>query len=326
MASTFDRWEKDPFFSAAEEIQESADRMQSTYRTWVHAKSDTANEWNLEELRRDLHTVAGTTKWQLEEFERAAKSSYVKESTDDAKDRHRDFIVAIEDQVSRVQDSLCESSSSEDKHNPSWMRLNEGESEELALFLTGLPAPNEIPQKKDRGLPPAGAKNVFHSSEKPYEHRRTASANANMDAWKIAISENSSWQLDLSNGHPPLPPRKIPSLSSFLNSMDPSPSQSKLLKNAFRKLKAIDPNQESGPASQCLLPQEKKDTNACYERSKSCLDSCDECYDKQLYGWHGSLQRQLQRSKYQIQYSRPIQLTFSVLLLLLIAFIVLIVF
>lgn len=26
MASNFDRWEKDPFFSAAEEVQESADR------------------------------------------------------------------------------------------------------------------------------------------------------------------------------------------------------------------------------------------------------------------------------------------------------------
>lgn len=26
MTSSFDRWEKDPFFSAAEEVQESADR------------------------------------------------------------------------------------------------------------------------------------------------------------------------------------------------------------------------------------------------------------------------------------------------------------
>ena len=26
MASSFDRWEKDPYFSAAEEVQESADR------------------------------------------------------------------------------------------------------------------------------------------------------------------------------------------------------------------------------------------------------------------------------------------------------------
>lgn len=40
-------------------------RMQSTYRTWVHAKTDAANEWNLEQLCRDLHTAIGTTKWQV---------------------------------------------------------------------------------------------------------------------------------------------------------------------------------------------------------------------------------------------------------------------
>ncbi|KAK4779307.1 hypothetical protein SAY86_006835 [Trapa natans] len=324
MASIFDRWENDPFFSAAEEVQESADRMRSTYRTWVHAKSDTASEWNLEELRRDLHTVVGTTKWQLEEFERAVKSSYVKDSTDDAKDRHHDFIVAIEDQVSRVQDSLRGSSPSEGKHHPSWVRLDEGESQELALFLTGPSVPNANPQKKDRGLPPDSAKNVFQSFQKPCGHRKTASANADIDACKIAIPGSSPWQLDSSNGHPPLPPRKIPSLSSFLNITDSSTSKSKLLKNAFRKLKVMDPDQESGPASLKLLEQEKG-SGACYERNKSCLDSCDNCYHKQLYGWHGALQRQLQRSKYQIQYSRPVQLTFSALLLLLIGFIVMIV-
>lgn len=31
MASSFDRWEKDPFFSAAEEVQESADRYHFVY-------------------------------------------------------------------------------------------------------------------------------------------------------------------------------------------------------------------------------------------------------------------------------------------------------
>ncbi|KAF0922022.1 hypothetical protein E2562_023982 [Oryza meyeriana var. granulata] len=35
MATSFDRWEKDPFFPAAEEVQESADRMESVYRIWV---------------------------------------------------------------------------------------------------------------------------------------------------------------------------------------------------------------------------------------------------------------------------------------------------
>lgn len=62
MASSFDRWEKDPFFSAAEEVQESADRIESTYRTWVHAMKDDSSIWNYDELDRDLRTALGTTK------------------------------------------------------------------------------------------------------------------------------------------------------------------------------------------------------------------------------------------------------------------------
>ncbi|KAI5393243.1 hypothetical protein KIW84_060385 [Lathyrus oleraceus] len=65
MATSFDRWEKDPFFNAAEEVQESADRMESTFRTWVHATKDTSSIWNPNELRRDLLTTLGTAKWQV---------------------------------------------------------------------------------------------------------------------------------------------------------------------------------------------------------------------------------------------------------------------
>ena len=56
--------------------------------------------------------------------------------------------------------------------------------------------------------------------------------------------------------------------------------------------------------------------NLCYEKSKSCLEGCDECYDKQLYGWYGAIQRQLQRSQYHMQYSRPMQVVFSAVILL----------
>lgn len=40
-------------------------RMESSYRTWIHAIKDTSGSWNLEELRRDLQTNLGTTKWQV---------------------------------------------------------------------------------------------------------------------------------------------------------------------------------------------------------------------------------------------------------------------
>lgn len=58
-----------------------------------------------------------------------------------------------------------------------------------------------------------------------------------------------------------------------------------------------------------------KGIKICYEKSKSCLDGCD-VYDKQLYGWYGTIQRQLQRSQYHMQYSRPVQVVFSIILLL----------
>ncbi|EPS60795.1 hypothetical protein M569_14007, partial [Genlisea aurea] len=110
--------------------------MESTYRTWIHAMKDTSGTWKLEELRRGLQATLGTTKWQLEEFERAVKSSYLHStSMEDTKDRHRSFIAAIESQISEVESSLNESSSSHSK--PSWSRLDDGERDELAMFLSG---------------------------------------------------------------------------------------------------------------------------------------------------------------------------------------------
>ena len=57
--------------------------------------------------------------------------------------------------------------------------------------------------------------------------------------------------------------------------------------------------------------------SACCEKSKSCLNTGDDCCNKQLYGWYGAAQRMWQRSQYQVQYSRPVQLTFWTALLLL---------
>jgi len=40
-------------------------RMESTHRTWLHASKDASGGWNADELRRDLRTALGTTKWQV---------------------------------------------------------------------------------------------------------------------------------------------------------------------------------------------------------------------------------------------------------------------
>ncbi|XVE95001.1 hypothetical protein REPUB_Repub02eG0058900 [Reevesia pubescens] len=333
MASSFDRWEKDPFFSVAEEVQESADRMESTYRTWIHAKKDVSGTWNFEELHRDLRTALGTTKWQLEEFEKAVQSSYSRSSSEDARDRHREFIVAIEDQISKVEKSLQESTLSEGNTSMPWVRLDEGECNELALFLSGpsvsgdkkLPPKsqsryNEIPLGINKESVPDCLKNSNQSGEwssseakgeKSHGHRRTASASADIGAWKIAIGDDVLQ--NSSTGQPSIPPRKVPSFSGFLNSME-SVAKVKWSKNGIRKWKAVDRHQDSDTE---LLrpPQLAKGVDACYERSKSCLD-CDDCYDKQLHGWYGAIQRQLQRSQYQMQYGRPIQLAVWVVLFL----------
>ncbi|XP_075511843.1 uncharacterized protein LOC142547432 [Primulina tabacum] len=340
MASAFDWWEKDPFFSAAEEVQESADRMESAYRKWIHANKNTSGLWNLDELRRDLQTTLGTTKWQLDEFERAVGSRHTSSSSvDDAKDRHHNFIKAIENQTLRVETTLNESTVSCGKPPLPWVRLNDGERNELALFLSG-PSPSSTMNKimgkvhvKDQGVknPLEGDGQLMtecsRSSSHLVElgraeangemlpgHRRICSASADIGSWEIAMDddvlphESSQAQLDQ-------PPRKIPSFSQFLSTMESSMSQPKWVKNGYKKLSLTDRDQETNTT----LPRSQnwtKAINICYEKNKSCLDGCDDYYDKQLYGWFGSIQRQLQRSQYQMQYGRPVQVVFSIIILL----------
>ncbi|KAE9609371.1 hypothetical protein Lalb_Chr08g0245491 [Lupinus albus] len=333
MASSFDRWEKDPFFNAAEEVQESSDRMESAYRTWIHAKKDPLSPWNNEELHRDVHTALGTAKWQLDEFQHAVSSSYSESSSEDAIIRHQDFISAIENKVAQIEHSLRESSHSGDKAHPTWVRLDEGERNELALFLSGMPAyegksprkcirsGSENPQSSDKDSFSNVSDNVRVSSGqglseamevKSHGHRRTASADANIASWKIAVSGDVQIRNYSNNSSSPM--HKVASLSGFLNSME-SVSKLKWPKNGYRKLQTVNHHQETDdmllPTTQC-----NGDINTHYERSKSYLFSCGECYDKQLYGWYGAIQRQLQRSQYQMQYRRSAQITVWIIILL----------
>ncbi|KAK4722697.1 hypothetical protein R3W88_012930 [Solanum pinnatisectum] len=329
MASHFDRWEKDPFFSAAEEVQESADRMESTYRTWIHALKDTSGSWNCDALRRDLRTTLGTAKWQLEEFDRAVRSSYNSKSADDARDRHHEFFIAIDSQIKKVENSLNESAVSQGKPPLPWVRLDEGEVDELAAFLSGPSTSSAgITHAKVHGVELQIPKweeavnqsllkcseNPLHSEdgvrgetidEKFMGHRRTASASADIGAWQIALGN------DISIKEPAPPPRRIPSYQGLLNAVE-SVKELKWPKNGYRKLKF---NQEVDNTLPRTQPP-TRNINTCYDRNKSCLDGCDDCYDKQLYGWYGAIQRQLQRSQYYMQYRRPVRIVFSVFLLI----------
>ncbi|GAB2269625.1 hypothetical protein Dimus_004550 [Dionaea muscipula] len=337
MATHFDRWEKDPFFSAAEEVQDSADRMESTYRTWIHALKDNSGPWDAHELRRDLRAALGTTKWQLEEFERAVRSTYnYNNALEEAKDRHRQFIMAMEDQVASVENSLRQLTASDGgTPSSSWVRLDEGERDELALFLCG---PSTSGERLDVGVVGLDEKlsdrqmadgkfgsgylnNTQEQSGKHlmesnlYGHRRTASASADISSWKITVDEDGLSQNSCNGQVELVNPRRVPSFSGLIGSMEPL-SILKLPKNGFRKWKAMDCQQEDDIA---LLrsPQSGKGVASCCERNKSCLDSCGYCHEKQLYGWNGAIHRLLQRSQYHVQYSRTVQVAFWVLLLLL---------
>ncbi|XP_072987404.1 uncharacterized protein [Typha latifolia] len=327
MTTCFDRWEKDPFFSAAEEVQESTDRMESVYRRWIHerrAASDQASkrESFSDELLADLRTALGTAKWQLEEFERAVRPNDASSSLqEDARSRHIQFLSAIGSQIAIVENSLRETNQKQGESTIAWVRLDEGERDELALFLSKpLPEREKVVRKNGEDECVKNVNNVkgFGRLEKKQEklqgHRRTASASADIGSWKILVSDEDAPRRSFEE-QPRLPPLKIPSLSCLTKALESKPKM-KWSGNVFRKCKGGD-HQQAAEMMPLQNNQTNRELDAFYDRSKSCLGECeDEIYSKQLYGWIGALHRRLQRSQYQIQYGRPILIVFWAVLLL----------
>ncbi|KAK8581603.1 hypothetical protein V6N13_144619 [Hibiscus sabdariffa] len=144
VVNSFDLWQKDAFFSAAEVVQESADAMESAYRMWTKGQKSRDSA----ELCRELQTALGTAKWQLEEFERAIRSSHRHRCDDSRASRHRQFIAAIESQIHRVEAELKEAYVDEGKQPLRWVDLNKEECDDLAMFLSGT-SPSLQPSKKN---------------------------------------------------------------------------------------------------------------------------------------------------------------------------------
>ncbi|KAJ4828136.1 hypothetical protein Tsubulata_005010 [Turnera subulata] len=137
VVNSFDLWQKDAFFSAAEEVQESADVMESAYRMWIRERREESRPEVLDELSRELQTTLGTAKWQLEEFEKAVRLSHGHRYDDISASRHKQFVAAIESQIARVEASLTEAFSVEGKQPLRWVDLDEEECDDLAMFLSG---------------------------------------------------------------------------------------------------------------------------------------------------------------------------------------------
>lgn len=337
MATSFERWEKDPFFSAAEEVQESADRLESIYRQWIQERQQTSklpggSEDVSAELHRELHTALGTAKWQLEELERAVRLNDESCSVgEDTVARHNQFVAAIGNQISLMENDLKESSFEVGETALTWVRLDERERDELARFLScpvlereealmtpsvrNLQDGNSV-VKMNEEVSADCLKNSCNSKqsescetreERVPGHRRAASASADSGAWKISIPrEGEDTSERSSDDRPNAPPPRILSFSVLSGALE-STSRMKWYKNGFRRWKG----RQQHDANDLIPLRSHQEADACYERSKSCLSNCgeeEENCDKQLGGWVGAFQRQLQRSQYQIQYGRPIQI------------------
>ncbi|CAH2077486.1 unnamed protein product, partial [Thlaspi arvense] len=137
VANSFDLWQKDVFFSAAEEVQESADIMESAYRLWVKQKREGRVTVDSDELCKELQAALSTAKWQLEEFERAVRLRHGHCRDDTTLTRHKQFVSAIENQIHRVQSDLQEALTENDKQPSRWVDLNKEERDDLAMFLSG---------------------------------------------------------------------------------------------------------------------------------------------------------------------------------------------
>ncbi|MED6217291.1 hypothetical protein PIB30_016277 [Stylosanthes scabra] len=252
---------------------------------------------------------------QLDEFNRAVKSSYSRSSIEATRNRHRDFVTAIDEKITKVEHSLNEAGHSGDEASRPWARLDEGEQDELALFLSGMPGTgnhrlvdNDSVRNSSKNAHVLSGLGEAKEDRLSTHHRRAASASADIGSWKIAVSDDAQQWSSSSGSSGPLP--KVASLSAFLSSMGSVPVL-KWPRNGYRKLN----NKETDNA---LLPMTELNrvNNASFEKSKSSLDSSDESYDKQLYGWYGAIRRQIRRSQYQMQYSKPVRITVSIVVLL----------
>ncbi|XP_006662277.1 uncharacterized protein LOC102706505 [Oryza brachyantha] len=347
MATSFDRWEKDPFFPAAEEVQESADRMESVYRRWLQerkvggggveaaAASAAGGGWwrAAGDLRRELHTALGTAKWQLDELQRAIKSNYsVVLAGKDTRARHDDFVSAIGDRILEVENSLKEYNTTEGHGPLSWVRLDEGEREELAHFLSAgtyqkrddvvtIPSAGDIEvgsnaRRVKKGVSSDSSNDSSGSAESGLVsakeetapgHRRTASAYADIGVWCITIPDEGNGIDELSiDDLPKAPLVKSPSSSALVNALQSKPRKTK---NGARKWTGADQQDvvESLPLTNSHSCQ---GFDGLFQRSKSSLSTSDDedTCNKKLYGFVGAFRRLLQRSQYQVQYGRPVQL------------------
>ncbi|XP_076917515.1 uncharacterized protein LOC143577618 [Bidens hawaiensis] len=209
----------------------------------------------------------------------------------------------MENQISRVENSWSDSSVSKEKPPGPWVRLDERERKELALFLSGSKSPGDEQPARNRFNDEhrGRRKQKVDAKDKFSGHRRTASAD--ISSWNINVDNEKR------DGKNEKPPRKIPSFSGLLSMLD---AASKLTwsTNGYKKI-----SQEADVKSLETRPLTRA-VDASNEGSKGFTEPCDDRYNKRLYGWFAAVQRLFQRSQYYVLYSRRTRTMFWFLIFL----------
>ncbi|KAJ3677964.1 hypothetical protein LUZ60_001767 [Juncus effusus] len=145
MGESYARWEADPLFSAAEVVQDSADRMDSVYRSLLHEEKLMQNQnsnlvSSIKYHKRDLSTSLETTRWQLEDFARAVDFASLSDNSTSRKNailKFNQFIQAIREQIIQVEKNLNNSNLGELGQSSEILNSkNEQEIDSLASFLS----------------------------------------------------------------------------------------------------------------------------------------------------------------------------------------------
>uniref|UniRef100_A0A0C9S703 TSA: Wollemia nobilis Ref_Wollemi_Transcript_10097_1827 transcribed RNA sequence n=1 Tax=Wollemia nobilis TaxID=56998 RepID=A0A0C9S703_9CONI len=367
MTTNFVRWESDPFFSAAEDVQDSADRLESVYRRWMHARAAAGgSDQRVSEVieasegmgdsvgvvRREVQTALGTAKWQLDEFDRAVKSSYTG-NDGDASDRHKQFVVAIRNQILGIEKTLSDSISEEGNKGLRWVQLDDQEKDDLASFLCGSYGNNNcLEQHSDDSIedmvelrlddaPLLKRRDLRNScpTDSAYAHDRGFRETVlfNKDSkFVIELAENkvadsrddpySGASVDRKIGC-----RKNSSVGDELGSWkiviedDNSRKETSELRskeypsklNMLRLITKLGLETQLRWSKGCL--RRWKDNEHLKDVSKSTWAEGDKKMhhgSEQTNGWVGTIQRKMPRSQYFIHNGRPLQITWVLIVML----------
>ncbi|KAH7671746.1 t-snare proteins protein [Dioscorea alata] len=303
--NSFDLWQKDVFFSAAEEVQESADTMESMYRMWLRSHSDGFSFDDSNDLRRDLHAALGTAKWQLEAFERAVGLSHQSLSSEDAAiSRRQQFIDTIKNQISCLEKALSDSHIEGRKH-PFWLvQLDEEERDDLAAFLS---SDTRTLHESKVGKHVKHAEEVLPAQVEMPNGQKTTSCSPDVDSWKILIADDEDAK--------PMPCSRPSSLRGFIRNVG-SATRSNWFRNSFPKVKSeLDHQSKPGAIDLRGISRfAQHGMNSLTDRGRSCLSNCrtdSKASDAQQFvGKFSGLRRHIEGS-----YGR----SFQILLLLLLS-------